>query len=97
MRNQCSIQARARRFVWILIGSDSNSFALRPLNHRDCARALAPDLRAQSLDMRDVHCNVRFTTDANCLFDGTEQSDGVRALVAHVAVVVATLLGCRLR
>ena len=64
------------------------------IDQRDDVLALAPDVGAEGLDVRDHYREVGLLADANGLADGAEQADVVGAFVAHVGVVDAAVL-CR--
>src|SRR5262249_56298424 len=75
--------------VRILIGRDVDAFGAGAVDDLDGVHALAPDIGAKRLDVRDVNGNPRFAADANHLFNRTEQADCVRAFVALMSVVHA--------
>src|SRR5262249_47236885 len=70
-RQQRRAEARTRSDVWILIGRDVDAFGAGAVDDLDGVSALAPDIGAKRLDVRDVNGNPRFAADANHLFNRT--------------------------
>src|SRR5262249_49139831 len=92
-RNQRCSNAGSRSGIWILICRDVDAFRASAIDEFDSFCALPPDIGAQRLDMRDVDGQTGFATDANDLFNRSQQTNVVRTFVTHVRVIDAAAFG----
>src|SRR5215470_12778983 len=74
---QRGAQASARSDVRVLIGRDVDAFVAGAVDDLYRLRALAPDVGAERLDVRDVYGNLRLAAYADHLFYRSEQPDGI--------------------
>ncbi len=91
-RDERRADAGAGRGIGILAGDDIDAGLAGFVDQRDHLRALPPHIRAERLDVRDHHRQVRLAADTDGLLHRSEQADGIRTLVAHMRVVYPVVL-----